>query len=591
MKPDDTPARLFHHGRIWTGDATQPEAQALLAVGERLVIVGSDVDVQAATPADVERIDLEGRRVVPGFVDAHWHFTTEGHAGLYGAGTTAELQRRLIDAASRLPPGAWLVDGGWAYSEFPDGVPHRRWIDDVVSDRPVWISARDGHMGVANAMALEVAGLGERSADPVNGKLVRDARGRLTGELNGMACYLVQDLIPPPTVQACEDALRALMAQASACGITAVQNLQGWDPSELAAVIGVTRSGQSTLRMRGCRWLGTKPNGRPRSDVPRRLPASFRGWLEFGSAKGVLDGTIDAGTALMREPLTDGRSGVAYFTASQLNALVARADRAGTQVMLHACGDGAIGQALDAFEHARRVNAAMTHERRHRIEHFDVPSDEDLRRARELGVVVCSQPNFAYPDDTNLNHYAPLLGPERDARSQNYRRIDEAGIVHAFASDYPVSSMDVLRAIHTAVTRRRRDGSRPWNASQAIDVAAALRHYTIDAAYAGFGEADKGSLAPGKYADFVVLSEDILDGDPDRLLSAQVERTVLGGRTVFDRRDASPALLARVTVGASPFESPRRACPHCLWRGFAPRPRAHSGAMRAAAHGALFSRA
>ena len=185
---------------------------------------------------------------------------------------------------------------------------------------------------------------------------------------------------------------------------------------------------------------------------------------------------------------------------------------------------------------------------------------------RALGVVVCSQPNFAYPDDTNLFNYAVLLGPERTRRSQSYRRIDDAGIVQAFSSDYPVSSMDVLRSIHTAVTRRTRTGTpaEGWNTHQSIDVETALRHFTRDAAFAGFDEHDKGTLAPGLLADFVVLSEDILEGGPERLLEAEVERTIFGGTTVFERRGQG----RRVAHDASPMLTAGRSCPHCVWPGF-----------------------
>ena len=351
------PERVFLNARIWTGDASRPAASAMLVRGERIACVGSDADALSAASPDAERIDLGARRVVPGFIDAHCHFTTDTAAGLYNAGNVAEMQKRLLALAQATPGDGWIRDGGWAYSEFPDGIPHRKYIDSVLPDRPVWITARDGHMGLANSLALEHATIGVRSRNPRKGRIVRDGRGEPTGELTGLALYAVQNLIPPPTVEACEAHLGDLLARAAACGVTSLQNLQGWSANELEAVTRRCRAGTSTARFYASVWLDTSPAGVRSPRTPKRLESEFGSLLKFGAAKAVLDGTIDAGTAAMREPLSNGANGFSYFSQERLNALVVRAE------VTRPAGDAARLRRRRHRPGARRVRARSRRQR------------------------------------------------------------------------------------------------------------------------------------------------------------------------------------------------------------------------------------
>jgi predicted amidohydrolase YtcJ len=259
----------------------------------------------------------------------------------------------------------------------------------------------------------------------------------------------------------------------------------------------------------------------------------YRGrMLSFGIAKGMLDGTVDAHTAAMLEPYVGGGSGLPMWTQPDLDRAVARYDSAGLQVELHAIGDRAVRMALDAYERSARANPASAG--RHRVEHIEVPSLEDLPRFKALGVIASTQAIFASPDATTLQNYAPALG-SRAAHSNAFKLFDDAGAVQAFGSDYPVFPMDVLLGIYTAVTRQMPDGTPEggWYPEHRITVEAALRHFTRDAAFASFDEADKGTLAAGKLADFVVLSDDILRVPPAKLLSTKVVLTVMGGRETY----------------------------------------------------------
>jgi len=226
-------------------------------------------------------------------------------------------------------------------------------------------------------------------------------------------------------------------------------------------------------------------------------------------------------------------TGIPMWKSEDLNRSVALYDREGFQVMLHAIGDKAIHMALDAFELAAREN--RTSGRRHRVEHIEVPASADIKRFADLKVIASTQAIFADPDESTLKNYAVLLGPERCARAMAFKRFDDAGAVQAFGSDYPVYSMNVLRGIYCAVTRVTAEGTPNggWYPQNRISVEAALRHFTRDAAYASFDEQVKGTLTAGKLADFVVLSDDILQGPPERILKTKILLTVMGGRETY----------------------------------------------------------
>ncbi len=265
-----------------------------------------------------------------------------------------------------------------------------------------------------------------------------------------------------------------------------------------------------------------------------RLRATFRGPLiTFGSIKGVLDGTVDAKTAAMFDPYVGGGRGIPFWQQKDINATVALYDREGYQVLLHAIGDKAIRMALDAFEFAAKANGPR--ERRHRIEHVEVPAASDLLRFKQLGVIASMQPLFAMPDATVLENYAVVLGPERSARANAFKQFEDAGATVAFGSDWNVFDYSPLRGIYTAVTRQtsERTPAGGWYPENRISVESALRHYTRDGAYASFDDDSRGTIAPGMLADFVQLSRDILTIDPRDILKTEVLRTVMGGRETY----------------------------------------------------------
>ncbi len=539
--------RIFVNGKVWTGDAAHPSAEALAISGDRLVAVGSTSDVQALSSPDTAVVDLKGRRVVPGFNDAHLHFPGPdvNVVDLAGADTLAEFQRRLADYVRAHPGDAWVIGRGWGYAAFPDRRPDKKYLDAVLGSRPAYLVERDGHMGLASSRALELAGISRATPDPPNGRLVRTVDGDPTGELQEAAQELVATRLPRPSADDSFAALKQHMREAASYGLTSVQNAS-WSHLDHQLVLRALSEGVLDLRFRFAVPILPKEGGSPEAHALkapltsddlaeyRQLRETFRGpLLTYGAIKGFLDGTVDARTAAMVDPYVGGGTGIPFWDQADLNRTVALYDREGFQVLLHAIGDKAIHMALDAYEYAAKTNG--TSGRRHRIEHVEVPALTDLPRFRALGVLAVTQPMFASPDATTLGNFAVLLGPARASRADAFKIFDDAGAVQAFGSDWPVFGDDVLPAIYCAVTRMTPEGTPAggWYGEHRVSVETALSHFTRDAAYASFDEDLKGTLSPGKLADLVVLSDDILAVPPARILTTKVLLTVMGGRDTY----------------------------------------------------------
>jgi predicted amidohydrolase YtcJ len=531
---EPAPDLILHNARIWTGIDSAPAAEAIAIRGDRILAIGTEALIMRLAGDRTRVEDMGGRRMVPGFHDAHWHLPTRRTADLVGARDTSELVSRLRDFAATLPAEAWITGRGWTPDMFPGNAAHRRYLDAAFPDRPVLLTDRDGHQALANARALAAAGVGAETPEPAGGAIIREDGGAPTGLLQESAMGLVRRLLPPPTEAEVYAALRHEMRRAASHGLTALQVANGIGAAETAAFERALAEDSLLVRFRIA-----VPFERNASDSALRHGVALRdghggAWLRYGIAKGMLDGTVDAATAAMLAPYArDPGTGIPMWTAAELAAAVARYDSAGLQVELHAIGDRAIRMALDAFEAAARANGPR--DRRPRVEHLEVPDPADIPRFARLGVIASTQAIFASPDATTLENYVPMLGAERAARAMPFRALDSTGAVQAFGSDYPVFPMDPLVGMHAAVTRTLADGTPAggWQPQHRIAVDAALRHYTRDAAFAAFRERELGTLAPGMLADLVVLSEDILGGADGVLVRAKPVLTVVGGRVTF----------------------------------------------------------
>ena len=546
--PGDHVDRIFINGRVWTGDDAQPWAEAVAVSGDTLVGVGSSADIKAMAASDTAVVDLAGKFMTPGFQDTHIHFPgpSINSVDLSDVTTLAQFQAKLKDFAQAHPDLPWIVGKGWGYSVFPKQIPDKKLIDAVIADRPVYLAARDGHMGLANSAALRLAGVTSATQDPPNGHVQKTKAGEPTGEFKEAAQGIIRSKIPPESEDTRYRTLITHLDEAARDGLTAAHDAMS-RPENMPLFERSLAANQLKLRLRFAMVMVPGVGGyslehrlkRPitEADVAPyiRLRDTLKGpLLRVTSIKGVLDGTVDAMTASMDEPYVGTNNpGIPFWETDELNQTVALYDKLGFQVMLHAIGDKAITQALDAFDFAAKANG--THDRRHRVEHAEVPHLEDLKRFHDLGVIAVTTPMFANPDETVLKNFEPLLGPSRAPHADSFKIFDDAGIVQAFSSDWDAFTFSPIEGIAVAVTRQTADG-KPiggWYPQGRISVEAALRHYTRDGAYAVFDETTRGTLTKGKLADFVVLSQDLTKVDPLKIRQTQVLLTVMGGRDTW----------------------------------------------------------
>lgn len=540
--------RIFVNGEIWTGDEERPRAQALAVSGDKILAVGSDQEVKALATPDTAILNLQGRLVVPGFQDSHLHFpgSSTNEMDLHGVETLKDFQQRLSEFAKAHPALPWITGHGWGYSAFPNQTVDKKYIDEVISDRPVYLSERDGHMGFGNSKALQVAGITNATPDPPNGHIMKGKNGEPTGELKEAAQDLMFSKLPPRTQDDRYQSLLEHMDEAAAAGLTAAQD--AWTSLDVLPVYE-RAAAANALKLRLClappilanvadaappKHNLEKPLTKADLETYKKFRDTYQGpMLKLIAVKGVLDGTVDAKTAAMFEPYIGGGTGIPFWEQDDLNKTVALLDKEGFQVLLHAIGDKAIHMALDSFEYAAKTNG--TTGRRHRVEHAEVPLLSDLPRFKELGVVASTQAMFANPDATVLQNFAVLLGPERASHADSFKIFDDAGAVQAFGSDWGVFPFQPLSAIYCAVTRMTPEGTPAggWYPAGRISVEAAIRHFTKDGAYATFDENTRGTLSPGKLADLVVLSKNILRIPPAEILTTKVLLTVMGGKDTY----------------------------------------------------------
>jgi predicted amidohydrolase YtcJ len=525
------------NGKIWTVNDAQPEAEAVACAGGRIVAVGSTSDIRKWMTSKTRVINLGGRRVIPGFNDAHLHFYSGGmhlaSVQLRDARSQADFRDRIAAFAAKQPAGRWILGGDWDHENWtPATLPTRQLIDSVTANNPVFINRLDGHMALANTIALKMAGITRETPDPPGGAIVRDASGEPTGILKDAAMDPVQRIIPPPSAEQIEDALKAAMRYAAENGVTSVQDMSA-SRDILAAYQRLLERNESTVRVYAHQPL-TGWQTLARIGVRAGFGSDK---LKIGALKGFSDGSLGSTTALMSEPYKDapdtyGLAADEMIPESKMRDNISGADHAGLQVAVHAIGDKANRLVLDMFAEVSAKNGAR--DRRFRIEHAQHLRPEEIERFAKLKVIASMQPYHAIDDGRWAEK---RIGPALVRGTYAFRALLDSGAVLAFGSDWHVAPMDPLMGIYAAVTRRTLDGKHPggWVPEQKITVSEAVRAYTIGSAYASFEEHVKGSIEPGKLADFAVLSDDIFAIAPERIEKARVVMTVFDGRVVFER--------------------------------------------------------
>jgi predicted amidohydrolase YtcJ len=532
------PDLILINGKIWTGYPGQPEAEALAVTGERVVGVGSSATIEELKGPKTRVIDARGRRVVAGFNDAHVHFISGGaqlaSVQLRNAKSENEFRRRVANFAKSRPKGEWILGGDWDHENWtPAALPAHQLIDDVTPDNPVFVNRLDGHMALANAVAMKLAGITRETADRPGGVIVRDAQGNPTGIFKDAAQNLIRRVIPALTQKQIIDAARAAQKYAAENGVTSVQDMSA-APEVFRAYQAMLHKGELRVRISGHQPLR---EWKRLADVG--VIADFgNDWLHIGALKGFADGSLGSTTAWFFQPYLDSpnTSGIPSDELIHPEAMYANirgGDAESLQIAIHAIGDRANNTILNFYQRLEKEQGMR--DRRLRIEHAQHLLPSDIRRFAQLKVIASMQPYHCIDDGRWAEK---RIGPERAKTTYAFRSLLDSGAVLAFGSDWDVAPMEPLLGIYAAVTRRPLDGSRPggWVPQEKVTVAEAVRAYTMGSAYASFEETIKGSIEEGKLADFVVLSEDIFHMDAAEIRNVKVDLTVLGGKVVFERK-------------------------------------------------------
>jgi predicted amidohydrolase YtcJ len=536
------------NARVHTVDPAKPAAEAVAICGERIGHVGTNEEVRKLAGPGVRVIDAGGRLLLPGFNDAHVHLVRGAEeivgVDLRPAKTPQDFAARIGAHAKKLPKGEWILGGYWDHEAWPGKtLPTREMIDAVTPDNPVFVNRLDGHMGLANSLALKLAKVEREVQTPEGGEIVRDAKGDLTGVFKDNAMALITSAVPDPTVDELLPKIRAALKHAASLGVTTIQDMTA-SRTEMSAYGMLMASRQLTARIYAIQNFSFDGEGPAdtgailRTDVLNEPTVERRDeqyWLRTGGLKLFADGSMGSGTAAFFEPYADDpkTSGLLLQSPEALEKAIFDADAAGFQLVVHAIGDRANAVVLDAFEKLQTQRGRR--DRRPRIEHAQVVRQQDKERFRQLGAIASIQPSHCIDD---MRWAEARIGRARSAISYNFKSFVAAGARIAFGTDWFVEPLNPMLGLYAAVTRQFPDGTPAggWFPDERIAMEQAVEFYTMGSAYAEFTETHKGSITEGKLADLVILSRDILTVPPREILDTRPVLTMVGGRIVHESR-------------------------------------------------------
>jgi predicted amidohydrolase YtcJ len=524
---------ILFNGKIFTVDVNRPWATAVAICDGKFVAVGSDAEIKKLAAKNTEMVDLEGKLTLPGFNDAHVHFA---NGGLYLLGIDLRPARDekefvsiLKEYIKKLPKGEWITGGNWDHENWPSKKhPGKELIDAITMDHPVLLQRLDGHMSLANSLALRLAGINRDIPNPQGGEIVKDKKtGEPSGILRDEAIGLVAAVIPPLSRARREQAIRAAIRHAQELGVTSVQDNSSREDLEIYQEL--LSKGELGLRVNV--WRGSDCM----TDFSRiGIGAAFGGpFLRLGVIKIFVDGSMGAGTALFFEPYADDQStyGLPIYKEDELNSMVLAIDKAGLQIAAHAIGDKANAWILNALALARLKNGIR--DSRHRVEHSQVVKPEDVARFRELAVIASIQPSHCIDD----MRWAEKRIGSRVVNAYRFASFLKSGVPVAFGTDWDVEPLDPRLGIYAAVSRELPAGGPAggWHPDEKLSLAEAIESYTLGSAYAEFQEKEKGSIVPGKWADLAVMEKNLFQIPQKAILSTAVAMTILAGKIIFKK--------------------------------------------------------
>jgi predicted amidohydrolase YtcJ len=526
--------KAFINGYIYTVDNNQPLAEAVVIEGKKIIFIGDNTAAKSFINKKTIVINLNGRMMLPGFIDNHVHFIKGGFqlqgVDLRNARSTTEFKNILKNYVSK-NKGSWITGGDWNHELWETNeLPAREWIDEFSLNTPIFINRLDEHMGLANTYALKLAGITKDTPNPDGGLIIKDPdTGELTGILKDNAMNLVYRITPESSEEELNNALTAALEEAKKNGFTSVQDIT--NPTDLKTYRRFEKKKKLT-----CRIYFRIPLTDYERIIEKNIRAGYRSeLLKLRSTKAFADGSLGSCTALFYEPYENDKSncGIAMdilMNKKFKNQLI-NADKNKLQLSIHAIGDKANPMVLDLFEEIQKNNPAW--DRRFRIEHAQHVRPEDILRFADLGIIASVQPYHAIDDGCWAEK---VVGKKRLSEMFTFHSFLKKEVKVCFGSDWPVAPLNALYGIYAAVTRRTLDEKNPdgWIPEQKISVEEAIRCYTINNAYASFEEDIKGSIEVGKLADFVVLSDNILKINPVNIKNVRVEMTIFNGNVIYN---------------------------------------------------------
>ena len=531
---------VYHSGRIYTVNPDQLWAQAVAILDGKIIFVGSDDAVRSYIGPKTAVHDLRRRLMLPAFQDSHIHPISSGidaaACDLFGLNDIELYRTRIAEYATANPDVPWILGGGWSMAVFgPGASPSRKILDELVPDRPVYLTAQDGHTGWVNSVALKIAGITKSTPNPPDGIIDRDPEsGEAIGSLQEGAMDLVKRHIPETTLEDRLQGLRYARDMLHGFGITSIQDatvLEG----DLEAYAKLDSAGELNMHVVAALWW---ERNETEEQIPRLLELREKfnnGHIRPTTVKIMQDGVMENYTAVMLEPyLTEyDTRGIPMIEPEFLKEAVSLLDAAGFQVHFHAIGDGAIRQSLDAIEEALKRNGNLDH--RHHISHLQIIDPADIPRFAKLNVVANFQPLWAYADEYIVDLTLPFISEERAKWMYPIKSVIDAGGKVAFGSDWSVSTANPFPQIETAVTRvdAETHGTEVLNPEQRITLQQAIEAFTINAAFVNQQDDSTGSIEKGKLADLIVVDRNLFEIKPADISDARVVLTLFEGKPVY----------------------------------------------------------